>query len=149
MKRILVISLFLINCLLIVGFPTVTKANNISNAYAVKTYQKIPSFPLIPFDSTLIAPFFAKYPKLKYLKPEVVQLYKKHNYEFPWYDNGMNEFAALLYDKVNNLEQEGLKIHTLCSRNTSHFSGCGNNGKVRPRSRTYVLSLFFFMLISI
>jgi hypothetical protein len=22
----------------------------------------------------------------------------------------MNEFAALLYDKVNNLEQEGLKI---------------------------------------
>jgi hypothetical protein len=47
----------------------------------------------------------------------------------------MNEFAALLYDKVNNLEQEGLK-NTLCSRNTSHFSGCGNNGKVRPRSRT-------------
>jgi hypothetical protein len=74
MKRILVISLFLINCL-IVGFPTVTKANNISNANAVKTYQKIPSFPLVPFDSTLIAPFFAKYPKLKYLKP-VVQLYK-------------------------------------------------------------------------
>jgi hypothetical protein len=34
---------------------------------------------LVPFDSTLIAPF-AKYPKLKYLKPEVVQLYKKHNY---------------------------------------------------------------------
>jgi hypothetical protein len=33
----------------------------------------------------------------------------------------MNEFAALLYDKVNNLEQEGLKTHTLCSKNTSHF----------------------------
>jgi hypothetical protein len=91
--------------LLIVGFPTVTKASNISN-YAVKTYQKIPSFPLIPFDSTLIAPFFAKYPKLKYLKPEVVQLYKNTITSF-WYDsNGMNEFAALLYDKVNNLEQE-------------------------------------------
>jgi hypothetical protein len=56
----------------------------------------------------------------------------------------MNEFAALLYDKVNNLEQEGLKIRTLCSRNTSHFSGCGNNGKVRPRSRTYMSSLYFF-----
>jgi hypothetical protein len=27
-----------------------------------------------------------------------------------WYDrHGMNEFAALLYDKVNNLEGEGLK----------------------------------------
>jgi murein L,D-transpeptidase YcbB/YkuD len=111
MKRILVISLFLINCLLIVGFPTATKANSNSNAYAVKTYQKIPSFPPTPFDSTLIAPFFAKYPKLKSLKPEVVQLYKKHNYQFLWYDgSGMNEFAALLYDKVNNLEQEGLRI---------------------------------------
>jgi hypothetical protein len=56
----------------------------------------------------------------------------------------MNEFAALLYDKVNNLEQEGLKHVYHAAKNTSHFSGCGNNGKVRPRSRTYnVLSLFF------
>jgi hypothetical protein len=74
--------------------------------HAVKTYQKIPSFPLIPFDSTLIAPFFCKISKLKYLKPEVVQLYKKHNYEFRYDSDGMNEFAALLYDKVNNLEQD-------------------------------------------
>jgi hypothetical protein len=57
----------------------------------------------------------------------------------------MNEFAALLYDKVNNLEQEGLKIHVyLMQQKYKPFSGCGNNGKVRPRSRTYnVLSLFF------
>jgi hypothetical protein len=55
---------------------------------------------------------------------------------------GMNEFAALLYDKVNNLEQEGLKIPYAVKYKP--FSGCGNNGKVRPRSRTYdVLSLFF------
>jgi hypothetical protein len=31
--------------------------------------------------TVLLAPF-AKYPKFKYLKPEVVQLYRKHNYEF-------------------------------------------------------------------
>jgi hypothetical protein len=84
------------------------KSSNISNA--VKTYQKIPSFPLIPFDSTLIAPFFCKISKLKYLKPKLSNS-TRHNYEFLWYDSsGMNEFAALLYDKVNNLEQEGLKI---------------------------------------
>jgi hypothetical protein len=59
----------------------------------------------------------------------------------------MNEFAALLYDKVNNLEQEGLKHVYLMQQNTSHFSGCGNYGKVRPRSRTYnVLSLFFMLI---
>jgi hypothetical protein len=55
----------------------------------------------------------------------------------------MNEFAALLYDKVNNLEQEGLKIRIPYAGNTSHFSGCGNNGKVRPRSRTYNVLYFF------
>jgi murein L,D-transpeptidase YcbB/YkuD len=111
MKRILVISAFLINSLLIVGFSTTTKASSLSSLSAALNYQKIPSFPPIPFDSTLVAPFFAKYPKFKYLKPEVVQLYRKHNYEFLWYDSkGMNEFAGLLYNKANNLEQEGLRI---------------------------------------
>jgi hypothetical protein len=52
---------------------------------------------------------FCKISKIKIPQTEVVQLYKKHNYQFLWYDSGMNEFAALLYDKVNNLEQEGLK----------------------------------------
>jgi hypothetical protein len=34
----------------------------------------------------------------------------------------MNEFAALLYDKVNNLEQEGLKhVYLMQQKNTSHF----------------------------
>jgi murein L,D-transpeptidase YcbB/YkuD len=74
-------------------------------------YQKIPSFPAIPFDSTLIIPFFKKYPKLNYLKPEVLALYQKHEYQYLWYDsNGRNEFANLLYDKINNLDQEGLQI---------------------------------------
>jgi murein L,D-transpeptidase YcbB/YkuD len=92
------------------GLPTKIKASGL--AIISISYQKIPSFPPIPFDSTLVAPFFAKYPKLKYLKSEVIQLYRKHNYEFLWYDsNGINEFAALLYNKVNNLEQEGLKTH--------------------------------------
>lgn len=110
MKRILVIFLFLLNCLLIVGFPTTTKASSLPIAYATLNYQKIPYFPPVPFDSTLVAPFFIKYPKFKYLKPEVIQLYRKHNYQFLWYDNkGMNEFASLLYNKINTLDQEGIK----------------------------------------
>jgi murein L,D-transpeptidase YcbB/YkuD len=74
-------------------------------------YQRVPSFPSVPFDSTLIAPFFKKYPKLNYLKAEVVALYQKHEYNYLWYDsNGRNEFSNLLYDKINNLDQEGLQI---------------------------------------
>jgi hypothetical protein len=59
----------------------------------------------------------------------------------------MNEFAALLYDKVNNLEQEGLKHVYYAAKKYKPFSGCGNYGKVRPRSRTYNVLSFFFMLI--
>jgi hypothetical protein len=58
---------FLINCLLIVGFPTATKANNISNAYAVKTYKRFHPF-LNTVWQYFNSSFFAKYPKLKYLK---------------------------------------------------------------------------------
>jgi hypothetical protein len=33
----------------------------------------------------------------------------------------MNEFAALLYDKVNNLEQEGLKLRVPCKKYKPFF----------------------------
>jgi ribosome modulation factor len=59
----------------------------------------------------------------------------------------MNEFAALLYDKVNNLAG---RTKNTCPMQQKYkpFSGW-KYGKVRPRSRTYnVLSLFFFMLIA-
>lgn len=111
MNRILVIAVFLLNYLPTVGLPPTTKASNLWATSTSPDFQKIPSFPPTPFDSTLVAPFFAKYPKFKSFKAEVIQLYRKHNYQFLWYDNkGMNEFAGLLYDKINNSEQEGLKI---------------------------------------
>jgi hypothetical protein len=54
----------------------------------------------------------------------------------------MNEFAALLYDKVNNLEQEGLKTRVPMQQNTSHFSGCGNMEKSDLEVELNVLSFF-------
>jgi hypothetical protein len=96
MKRIL--SFFFFNqLLLIVGFPTVTKANNISNANAVKTYQRFHPFPL-PFDSTLIAPF-CKISKIKIPQTRSCPTLQETQLPVLWYDSdGMNEFAALLYD---------------------------------------------------
>jgi murein L,D-transpeptidase YcbB/YkuD len=90
------------------GLPNRGKPNSLASITI--NHQKIPSFPSISFDNTLVTPFFAKYPKFKYLIPEVIQLYRKHNYQFLWYDNkGMNEFASLLYNKINTLDQEGIK----------------------------------------
>jgi murein L,D-transpeptidase YcbB/YkuD len=113
MKRFLISFLFPIFWFLLLIFPIDTKANNwkTMDKYMALNYQRIPSFPALAFDSTLIAPFFKKYSKLKYLKPELLAIYKKHEYKYLWYDrNGRNEFADLLYDKVNNLDQEGLQI---------------------------------------
>lgn len=65
----------------------------------------------IPFDSTLVKTFFAKHPKLKNYQSEVEKLYRKHQYRYVWVDrNGINEFGNLLYNKINNLGEEGIKI---------------------------------------
>ena len=61
-------------------------------------------------DSTFIPIFFKKYPNLKKYQSDVKALYKKRNYTSIWFDKkGLIEFANLLYSKVNQLEEEGLK----------------------------------------
>ncbi len=61
------------------------------------------------FDSTLVAPFFKKHPDLIKYKREVVALYQKQHYNYIWYDKeGTKEVADLLYNKIINLDDEGL-----------------------------------------
>lgn len=58
----------------------------------------------------ILSSFFKKYPHLKEYQSDVNSLYQKRNYARIWYDNeGLIEFANLLYSKVNRLEEEGLK----------------------------------------
>ena len=64
----------------------------------------------IPFDSTQIGTFFGKYPKLKNYRGDVEQLYRKHEFHYIWFDkDGLNEFAGLLYSKVNSMNLEGIE----------------------------------------
>lgn len=64
----------------------------------------------VAFDSTQIKTFFGKYPKLQPYQVEVEKLYRKHQFHYIWFDkDGLNEFAGLLYNKVNNLTQEGIE----------------------------------------
>ena len=64
----------------------------------------------VAFDSTQIKTFFEKYPKLQPYQTEVEKLYRKHQFHYIWFDkDGLNEFAGLLYNKVNNLTQEGIE----------------------------------------
>lgn len=64
----------------------------------------------VSFDSTLVSTFYAKYPKLILYKKQVVSLYQKNNYDFIWYDKkGRKETADVIYNKINNLYQEGIQ----------------------------------------
>jgi murein L,D-transpeptidase YcbB/YkuD len=63
-----------------------------------------------PFDSTLVIPFFAKNPELKKYQSDVRTLYRKHQYHYIWHDQKhITQLGLLLYDKLQNLSEEGVE----------------------------------------
>jgi murein L,D-transpeptidase YcbB/YkuD len=66
---------------------------------------------IVSFDSTMINTFYAKYPKLILYKKQVVALYQNHEYNFVWFDKkGRKETADVIYNKINNLPEEGVEV---------------------------------------
>jgi murein L,D-transpeptidase YcbB/YkuD len=81
---------------------------NKENKEITAVWNKEVSFPL-SFDSTLVATFYAKYPKLILYKMQVVSMYQKNSYNFIWYDKkGRKETADVIYNKINNLFEDGV-----------------------------------------
>lgn len=71
--------------------------------------QKKPAL-VMSFDSSLVSSFYAKYPKLIIYKKQVISLYEKNDFDFIWYDKkGRKETADVIYNKINNLSQEGVQ----------------------------------------
>lgn len=76
---------------------------------ALTPKKKVESF-VLSFDSTLVSSFYAKYPKLILYKKQVVSMYEKNSFDFIWYDKkGRKETADVIYNKINNLYQEGIQ----------------------------------------
>lgn len=62
------------------------------------------------FDSTVVAPFFNKFPKLKVYQKQVIEIYQKQRYNYLWFDKqGKKEITDALYSKINNIEKEGVQ----------------------------------------
>lgn len=100
----------------------------------------------ITFDSTLVATFFENYPKLKSFKPDVIALYKKQQYHYIWFDQkGINEVGNLLYDKISNLDQEGIQT-TIPYKNKLDdlFQDSSEEQKPKVESELLISSLYFF-----
>lgn len=60
-------------------------------------------------DNEAIIKFFTTYTKLKKYQNDVLDLYKKREYNTIWYDEkSISEFGHLLYEKVNLLKEQGI-----------------------------------------
>ncbi len=64
---------------------------------------------LKPFDSTLVAPFFKKYPELEVYKNDLLSAYRNHQFNYLWHDSkGRKETAEVLYNRINSISEEGI-----------------------------------------
>lgn len=65
----------------------------------------------VSLDSTQISSFYTRYPKLVLYKEQVFSLYRTNNYDFIWYGKkGIKETADVIYNKINNLDEEGVQV---------------------------------------
>lgn len=100
----------------------------------------------VPFDSTLVAPFFEKYPELSRFKTEMTVLYRKYQYHYIWYDDsGINEPGNLLYNKISNLESEGVQAKIPYKEKLDDLFQLSNEEQ-KPNVETELLisALYFF-----
>lgn len=117
---------------------------NIKSPLASTIPAKVTS--LIPFDSTLVTVFFKKYPELKKYHQETTELYQKRKYQYVWFDSkGMLEVGHLLYNKLNNMEEEGIKT-TIPYKNKldSLFLIKKENYKIDIDDELLLTTLYFF-----
>lgn len=100
----------------------------------------------IAFDSILVNSFFVKHPNLKNYQADVQKLYRKHQFHYVWYDeNGINEFGNLLYDKINNLDEEGIQAIVPYKKELDAvYNDFDENQKPNVETELLHSSLYFF-----
>ena len=99
----------------------------------------------IPIDTTKFAAFFAKYPDFKQYQGEIIKLYQKHNH-YIWHEKrGFIEFAEVLYNRVNQLDDEGLPTKIPYKKNLDElFENNGRGEKPDVDSELLISSMYFF-----
>ena len=104
---------FIILFLFFLGKSNISIKNKTNNAdwFLDSTTNKEVSLVKSPIDSSKITDFFQKYPKLSQYKNQTFNTYQNQNYNYIWYDGkGIKEIATILYNKINNIQDEGLSL---------------------------------------
>lgn len=62
-----------------------------------------------PLDSSLVAPFFKRYPILEKYEKDLMAIYREKNFNHIWFDEkGVVENGDSLYSKVKNIKDDGI-----------------------------------------
>ncbi len=99
----------------------------------------------ISFDSTQVASFFAKYPEFSKFKPEINELYKKHNYHYIWYDkDGRIDFAEVIYNQANQMQSEGIPVQVPYKEKIDDLFAQSDSKKANIDNELLISSMYFF-----
>lgn len=98
----------------------------------------------ISLNKAIISDFFKNYPDLKKYQSDVTAVYKKHNYKSIWYqDQKLIAFAAILYAKVNQLEEEGIHSNFTCQDEIDGIFDTKSTTILTPRDTEIMLSAMY------
>lgn len=100
----------------------------------------------LPFDSTLVLSFYLSYPELIKYKNEVVDVYRQHDYTQIWHDeDGMVEFGYTLFNRVNNMEEEGVMVKFPYQEELGHiFNGSKKDKLPEVDTELMLTNLYLF-----
>ena len=130
------LSLFFISCKKNDGIAA-TNTNLIQDDLTAITKE--------PFDSTFVASFFEKHPKLKTYEPQVRALYRKHQWHYIWYDDqGVNELADLLFSKINTIEDEGVKTKIPYKESLDVIFQNETALEINTNNECFISAMYFF-----
>lgn len=97
----------------------------------------------IAFDSTQVATFLSSHPEFKSFEPQFGELYKKHQYQYIWYDkDGRVDFAEVLYNRVNQLDADG--VATKIPYKSEIDAIFSTDAKAQPDNELLISAMYFF-----
>ncbi len=77
---------------------------------------------IIKFDSTELKKFLVKHPLFKGFSTDLGQFYSNRNFTYAWFDHsGLIEQASNLFNRLENIHEEGLKISIPYQREFEHL----------------------------
>jgi len=99
----------------------------------------------LAIDTTKFDDFFAKYPDYKPYRGEISKLYQKHKH-YIWHEKkGLIEFAEVMYNRVNQIDDEGVATKIPYKKQLDElFENNGRGERPDVDSELLISSMYFF-----